>query len=91
MSQINPEFMCSLFKQKTLSYNLRKRPIPKYELSKNLERIQSTYYLTNALHFRGSLVWNNLPAEIKSSNSVFEFIIKVKNLVNIDCGCVICR
>ena len=29
ISQINPEFMNSFFKPKTLSYNLKKRPTPK--------------------------------------------------------------
>ena len=85
ISQINPEFMSSFFKQKKLSYNLRKG------LILNLRRTQSTYYGINAIHFRSSLIWNNLPAKLKSSNSVFEFKTKVKNLENIDCGCLICR
>ena len=68
-----------------LSYNLKKR------LILNVPRTHSTYYGTNTDHFRGSLVWNNLPAETKSSNSVFEFKTKISNLGNIDCGCLICR
>ena len=40
---------------------------------------------------RGSFVWNNLPARVKFSNSVFEFKTKIKNLENIDNGCLICR
>ena len=85
ISQINLEFMWSLFKQKKLFYNLRKGP------TLNLPRNQSTYYGTIAVYFWGSLVWNNIPGEIKSSNSVFEFKTKVKNLGKIDCGCLICR
>ena len=85
ISQINPGFMWSSFKPKKLSYNLRKSPIL------NLPRTQSTYYYTNAVDFRGSLIWNNLPAKVKSSNSVFEFKTKIKNQGNIDCGCLICR
>ena len=77
--------MWSFFKQKTLSYNLRKEPIL------NVPRTQSIYDGTNAVHSRGSLLWNNLPVEIKSSNPVFEFKIKVRNLGNIDCGCLICN
>ena len=41
--------MWSFFKQKILSYNLRKRPIL------NIPRTQSAYYGTNAINFRGSL------------------------------------
>ena len=76
ISQINTEFMWSFFKQKKLSYNLRKRPIL------NLLRTQSTHYGANAIHFRGSLAWNNLPAKVKLSNSGFELNV---------CGCLICR
>ena len=72
--QINPEFMWSFFKQKKSPYSFRKGPIL------NLPRTQSTYYGKNAVHFRGSLIWNNLPAKVKSSNSVFEFKNKIKNL-----------
>ena len=80
ISQINPEFKWLFFKQKK-----GKGPIL------NVPRTQSIYCGSNTVHFRGSLVWNNLPAEIKSSNSVFEFKTKVKNLGNVDCGCLICR
>ena len=72
ISQINPEFMSSFFKTKKLSCNLRKGPIL------NLPSTQSTYYSTNAIHFRGSLIWKNLPAKVKSSNLVFEFKTKIK-------------
>ena len=85
ISQINPEFMWSFFKPKKLSYSLRKGPIL------NLPKTQSTFYGTNTIHFRGSLIWNNLPVKVKSSNSVFEFKTKIKNLGNIDCGYLICR
>ena len=84
ISQINPEFTWSFFKPKKLSCNSRKGPIL------NLPRTQSTYYDTSAIHFRGSLIWNNLLAKVKSSSSVFESKTKIKNLGNIDCGCLIC-
>ena len=77
--------MWSFFKPKKLSYNLRKGPIL------NLPKTQYTFYGTNAINFRGSLIRNNLPAKVKSSNSVFESKTKIKNLGNIDCGCLMCR
>ena len=85
ISQINPEYLWSFLKLKKLSYNLRKGPIL------HLPRTQSTYYGTNAIHFMGSLIWNNLPAKVKSSNSILELKTKIKNLGYIDCGCLICR
>ena len=85
ISQTNPKFMWSFFKKKKLPYILRKGPFL------NLPRTQSTYYSTNAVHIRGSLVWNNLPTKVKSINSVFNFKPKIKNLRNIYCGCLIRR
>ena len=76
ISQINPEFKWSLFKLKKLSYNLRIGPIL------NLPRTHSTNLGKNAIHFRRSLIWNKLPAKVK---------IRIKNLGNIDCGCLSCR
>ena len=85
LSQVNSEFMWSFFKQKKLSYNLRKGPIL------ILPGTQSAYYGTNAIHFRGPPVCNNLSAKVNFGISVFEFKNKIKNLGNIDCGCLICR
>ena len=64
ISQINTKFMRSFFKQEKLSCNLRNGPIL------NVPRTQSTYYGANVANFRSSLVGNNLPADVKSSNSV---------------------
>ena len=50
-----------------MPYSLRKGP------TLDLPKTHSFYSGTNAVHFRGSLMWNNLPAVVKSSNSLFEF------------------
>ena len=68
-----------------MPYNLRKGPIF------GLPKLNSLYYSTNAIHFCGSLIWNNLPADVKSIDSLFEFKNKITNIGNIDCGCLICR
>ena len=77
--------MWSFFTHKDIPYNLRKGPIL------GLPKTHSFYYGTNAIYFCGSLIWNNLPADVKSSDSLFEFKNKFKNIGNIDCGCLICR
>ena len=84
-SYLNPKFMCSFFTHKEIPYNLRKGQVL------SLPPARSTYYGTNSVHFRGSLIWNNLPSYIKSSRSVCEFKNNIKNFRNIDCGCLICR
>ena len=72
ISQINPEFMWSFFKQiKAI------RQFKKGTYCLNLLRTQSTNYGINAVHFRGSVMWNYLPAKVKSSNSVFKFKTKI--------------
>ena len=76
--------MWSHFTHKDMSYNLRKGPIL------GLPKTHSFYYGTNAAHFRGSLIWSNPPAVVKSSNSLFEFNNKIKNIEDIDCRCLIC-
>jgi len=72
ISQLNPEFMWSYFTKKDSSYSLRKGP------ALSLPKTRTFYYGTNAVHFRGSLIWNNLPADVKTSNSLYEFKTKFK-------------
>ena len=84
-SYLNPKFMCSFFTHKEIPYNLRKGQVL------SLPPARSTCYGTNSVHFRESLIWNNLPSYIKSSRSVCEFKNNIKNFINIDCACLICR
>ena len=76
--------MWPYFTYNNISCNLRKGPIL------YLPSTHSTFYGTNSVHFRGSLIWNNHPRDIKSSKSLSEFKTKIKNFGNIDCRCVIC-
>ena len=85
ISQLNAQFMWSFFTHKDIPYNLRKGPIL------GLPKTHSLYYGTNAIYLRDSLIWNNLPAVVKSSNSLVEFKNKIKNIGDIDCGCLICK
>ena len=73
-SQLNPEFMWSYFTHKDMPYNFRKGP------TLGLPKTHSFYYFTNAVHFRDSLIWNNLPCVAKSSDSLLELKIKSKIL-----------
>ena len=80
----NPAFMWPYFEFKDSHYNLRKGP------SLVLPKAQTTYFGTNTSHFRGSLIWNNLPNIIKNSTSVLDFKKNIGKLGNIACGCQIC-
>ena len=73
MTQINPKFMWPYFNHNKNTCNLRKEPIL-YFPSTN-----STNYGANSVHSRGSLIWNNLPTDIKFRKSASECKTKIKN------------
>ena len=64
-----------------MPYNLRKGP------TLCLPKTHSFFYSKNAIHFRGFLIWNNLPAVVESSDLLFKFKNKIKIIGDIDCGC----
>ena len=71
--------MWPYFTYNNITYNLRKGPVL------YLTSPHSTYNSTNSVHFRGSLIWNNLPRDTESSKSVSEFktkIVKCSNMCN---------
>ena len=64
---LNPQFMWSYFKYREVPYNLRRGPVL------FIPPARSKIYITNTVHFLGSLIWNELPNLFKSSRSVSEF------------------
>ena len=82
-SYLKTKFMCSFFTHEEISYYLNKDQVI------SLPPARSTYYRTNSVHFRVSLIWNNLLSYITSSRSVCEF--KKNNFRVIDSCYVICR
>ena len=74
VSKINPKFMWSYFSSQKEPYNLRKG----HCLS--LPSAKSTVYGTNSMHFKGTLIRNNLSYFVKSNASVFEHKKKLKTL-----------
>ena len=63
--------MWSYFTPKDMTYNLRKGPIF------GLQKTHSFYYNATAVQFCGCLIQNNLLTDAKSSDSLFEFKIKI--------------
>ena len=57
----------------------------------HLPPAHSTRHGINSLLFRGSLLWNNLPREIKESLSTEEFKKRLKEHRARPCSCVVCR
>ena len=69
---LNPEFI-----QIPTLYDLRKGT------EVFLPPVNSIRLGPNFVHFRGSILWNNLPSSIKNSQTTNELKAKLKNLGNI--------
>ena len=81
----NPSFMWNMFHEKSIQYNLR---------SKNLLMLpqpNTIKYGNDSIVFRGSILWNYLPNEIKSQASVCTFKKCIKSCSGGDCNCKICE
>ena len=85
LMHLNPQFMWSYFIEKPITYDLRKGT------KVFLSPVKSFPLGLNSVHFRGSILWNNLPSSIKNSQTMNEFKLKLKNLGNIHCTCGVCR
>ena len=77
--------MWSDFIENTIPYNLRKgnRLL--------LPPTKSVKFRINSLTFRGSLLWNILPSNLKSCQTIDEFKLGLKRLGRIHCTCAVCR
>ena len=56
-----------------------------------LPPVKSFRFDLSSIHFRGSILWNNLPSSIKYSQTITEFKVKLKNMGNIHSTCGVCR
>jgi len=85
INKLNPVFMQDIFKTKITSYDLRSN------ILLTLPECKSKKYGVNCTVFKGSLLWNTLPNEIKNSDSTEIFKNKIKNWNGLTCTCPICK
>ena len=76
LAKLNPGFMWNFFERNHTPYNLRRGDL---------------LLLPPAKSFRGSLFWNNLPPQVKESQTLQEFKNRIKNLRSIRCTYTVCR
>ena len=83
---INPTFMTEIFVPKEVKYKLRIGELL------TLPSAKTNRFGTSSFRFRGSLLWNSLPDNIKNCPSVdgFKTALKLINLKEI-CNCHFCR
>ena len=85
LAKLNPGFMWNFFERNHAPYNLRRGDLLLLPPDKSIR------YGVNSLAFRGSLLWNNLPPQVKESQTLEEFKNRIRNLRSIRCTCIVCR
>ena len=81
---LSPEILKETFVSKTSSYNLRRNNT--FEKRK----VHSVYHGTESLSFLGPKIWDLVPVELKQSETLYSFKLKIKNWVLFECPCRIC-
>ena len=81
---ISPEVVSELFEFKSIKYSLRSKFLV------NLPKCKSINNGTNTVFFKGGLLWNSLPNELKESKSIRLFQKNIRNWKPTTCTCKIC-
>ena len=77
--------MNKVFQTNDNNYDLRN---PRILASKHKSTIK---YGINTIAFRGSQIWQNIPSEIRNSESLSLFKSNIKQIQSLPCRCKICR
>ena len=72
---LSPEILRETLASKTSSYNLRRNGT--FEKRK----VHSVYHGTELLSFLGPKIWDLVPMELKQSETLYSFKLKIKNWV----------
>ena len=83
-NNLSPEFMKEIFMERTQPYQLRK----KTELK--VSNVKTVFCGKETISFRGPMVWNLVPEDIKNSNTLQEFKCKIKHWKPEGCSCRLC-
>ena len=73
--------MKDFFDLKNTRYDLRSKQLLK------LPETSTSRYGTQALCFKGSLIWNTVPIKIKSINNIEDFKNHIKGWKHTTCSC----
>ena len=85
LNGLSPPIMNEVFQTNDCPYDLRN---PRILASKHKSTIK---YGINTIAFRGSQIWQNIPLEIRNSESLSLFKSNIKQIQSITCSCKICR
>ena len=82
---LSPQILREIFVSKINSYNLRRNGT--FEKRK----VHSVYHGTESLSILGPTIWDLVPVELKQSETLYSFKLKIKNWVLFECPCRICK
>ena len=82
---LSPEILRETFVSKTSSYNL-----PRNDTFEK-RKVHFVYYGTESLSFLGSKLWDLVPVQLKQSETLCSFKLKIKIWVLFECPCRICK
>ena len=86
---LNPPYMQSIFSLKQSNYNLRNS-----DVLLNVPRPSTSKFGKHCLSYQGPVLWNKLPGEIRSAESLSKFrsqICKYNWPIGDLCNCDICN
>ena len=73
LNNSNPEFMWSYFTFKNIKHNFRNGPLLKLPISKSM------YYGIISVHFKATVLWNDLSQSLKHSEYILNWKENLKN------------
>ena len=85
LNGLSPPIMNEVFQINNCPYDLRN---PRILASKHKSTIK---YGINTIAFKGPQIWQNIPLEIRNSESLSLFKSNIKQMQNLPCRCKICR
>ena len=85
INNLNPSFMAEVFVTKDVPYGLCGG---NYLV---LPKARTNLYGIDPIIFIGHKLWQNLPKEIKGSQSLEVFKRNIKSIKTLDCSCKLCR
>ena len=85
LNGLSPPIMNEVFQINNCPYDLRN---PRILASKHKSTIK---YGINTIAFKGPQIWQNIPLEIRNSESLSLFKSNIKHMQNLPCRCKICR
>ena len=99
-NKLSPPFICNLIQDSTFNYHTRSHFIVsesdnqqtvKEKNVVSIPKVNKVKSGTETFSFIGPTIWNALPEEVKNTQSVASFKLKLKNYRITNCPCSICR